>query len=171
MNYTPIKVKIGLNAKGYADYPNFNALSNLDGMDWSQYVDSKGLGWHYDKTSGHKESSDDSPMGQQWGVLIVPKAFADEAVAMFPNECTKLTETELEDFYDNKAHAHEPEETVNEQALKIYSTIEGAGGTLTATQKTKRTNALNPDNAELGINKNLNKKWSDYKVKVGATID
>jgi len=105
----PLKVKIGIKENGQAKYPDFNQLQVVkdSGMDWSKYVDIQGLGWHYDKTSGHKEETVDSPFGQQWGVLIVPKVFVTEATTTFPDDCTKLTESELEDFYNNKAHAHE----------------------------------------------------------------
>ncbi len=172
MNLVPIKVKIGLRANGHADHPDFNRLASVvsSGLDWSKYVDKEGLGWHYDKISGHKEETVNSPRGQQFGVLIVPKVFADEAIAEFPTLCTKLDETQLTDFYDNRAHAHEPDELINEGALKVYESIESAGGVLTGAQIAKRAKALDPNDAEPGIKKNTRKKWADYKQTVGVTI-
>jgi hypothetical protein len=81
-----IKVRIGLKPNGHAEYPNFNELGSVrkENMDWAIYVDQFGIGWQYDKTSGHKEHSEDSPAGMQWGMLLVPTDFAREAVEMFP---------------------------------------------------------------------------------------
>ena len=60
----------------------------------------------YDKVSGHQEETADSPRGQQWGLLLVPDAFAQQAVTRFPAECSILTEAEAEAFYETKAVAH-----------------------------------------------------------------
>ncbi len=172
MNLVPIKVKIGLASNGYAKYPDFNLVSSStrNNLDWAKYVDAYGLGWQYDKTSGHKEETVDSPFGQQWGVLIVPKEFADSAISLFPSEVTKLDETELEDFYDNKAHAHEADEIVDEAALKVFETKEAMKVTLTTKEETLKAKALDPEDDTPGIRKNLNKKWADAKVKKGVTI-
>ena len=168
MDLVPIKVKIGLKPNGHAKYPNFNQLPAVisAGMDWSNYVDSLGLGWHYDQTSGHKEATPDSPYGMQWGVLIVPKPFADQAVAMFPAECAKLTEAELEDFYDNKAHINEPDEIFDEKVLNGIQAKRSLGLELTPQQ----LKAIDPDDDTPGIRKNKRRKWQDYKRSVDATI-
>ena len=65
-NLVPMKVIIRLNNEGQALYPNFNTLNivQASGLDWARYIDVHGLGWHYDKTSGHKEESIDSPFGR-----------------------------------------------------------------------------------------------------------
>ena len=163
-----IKVKIGLKANGHAKYPTFNDLPivKASGMDWSKYVDVMGLGWHYDKTSGHKEETQDSPFGQQWGMLIIPEEFATQAVAVFPADVTRLTEVELEDFYDNKAHAHEPDELFDEQVLTGIKMKQDLGIALT----TQQVKALDPNDDTPGIRKNKNKKWANKKSIVGVTI-
>jgi hypothetical protein len=168
----PIKVKIGLKSNGHAKYPNFNQLYTVQvkGMDWAHYVDTMGLSWHYDKTSGHKEDTADSPFGQQWGMLIVPKEFADEAILAFPDTVSKMTEVECEDFYDNKAHAHEPDELVDEIALKAFEIKEKMGVSLSSEEKIKKDKALDPNDPTPGIKKNLNKKWVDFKALKGVNI-
>ena len=81
--------------------------------------------------SGHADNDLDSPAGIQYGVLVVPKVFADEAIAQFPTLCTKLTESELATFWNQRAHKHEPDEIIDERSFELYDRIEKAGGTLT----------------------------------------
>ncbi len=163
-----IKVKIGIDNEGRAKYPEFNQIDILirQGLDWSKYIDVYGLGWQYDKTSGHKEDSTESPFGQQWGVLIVPEDFAQDAISRFPNEVTQIDETELENFYDNKAHVHEPDEKIDSKILEGIKLKQDLGQGLTADQ----TKALDPTDPTPGITKNNKKKWSDYKSIVGVNI-
>ncbi len=176
MELTAIKVKIGLKSDGSAKYPDFNTLPVLKGIDWSMFVDREGLGWHYDKTSGHKEETIDSPRGQQWGVLVVPEQFAIEAVAAFPGECIRLTETELSMFYDNKAHWHEPDEVIDQKivdglrdTLGLMEKV-GANQTQIDNIKVKIRKAIDPNDPEPGIKKNFRKKWADMKSSANVTI-
>jgi len=168
MDLVPIKVLIGLKEKGYANYPDFNIISRIirKNLDWSNYVDTYGLGWHYDKKSGHKEHTDDSPYGQQWGVLIIPKEFADEAIRLFPDKVIKMNEEELEIFYDEHAHYHEPDEKIDEKVLNSINSKKEIGRELTENQK----KALDPDDPTPGIVKNKKKKWKDFKNLVGVNI-
>ena len=164
----PLKVKIGLGNDGAAKYPEFNTLSAVKnaGMDWSKYIDTHGLSWHYDNTSGHAETTADSPRGQQWGMLIIPKVFADEAIAAFPDECSKMTEAECQDFYDTKAHAHEPDELFDQQVLDGIKSKKDLGLALTPMQ----IKAADPNDSTPGIRKNENKFWADFKAKHSITI-
>jgi hypothetical protein len=162
-----LKVKIGLKKNGNADYPNFGTLLAVinSGMNWAKYVDIEGLGWHYD-CCGHKEEGADSPLGQQWGLLIIPEAFANQAVAAFPTVCTKLTEAELEDFYDNHAHVDDPDEDISSPILQNIKAKNDLGIALTAQQ----LKAIDPNDSTPGIRINRQKKWADYKQVVGVTI-
>ena len=164
-NLTPIKVKILQNQDGSASYPDFNQL-NCVNINWTKYVDTEGLGWHYDKTSGLRDNAAHSPIGQQFGVLIIPKEFADEAVVMFPNICSKITETELEDFYNNKAHINDPEEKFDQVILDGIKAKQDLGIDLTESQ----LKAIDPNDPTPGIVKNNNKYWSDFKVKMDVNI-
>lgn len=171
----PLKVRVGLHEfddglghkAGHAKYPNFNLIaSNIrKGMDWSRYIDTHGIGLHYDKTSGHKEESVDSPQGQQWACMCVPAAFATEAVALFPGEVSIIPEAEFETFYNDKAHAHEPDEHVDTDVLQAIAAKEGVGVAVP-----EKAAAIDPLNSARGIRKNTNKKWADFKVKAGVNI-
>lgn len=176
MNLVPLKVKIGLTNDGAAKYPFFNTLTVVKdaGMDWSKYIDVHGSGWLYD-CCGHKEEQMDgdewdSPFGQQWGVILVPKDFADEAVIAFPNECEKVNEARVTTFYDDRHAKDFPEENVNEEALKVFETKESLGVTLTPTEEIKKAKAIDPNDPEPGIRKNEKKKWVDYKKLTGVAI-
>lgn len=171
----PLKVKIGLHDRddgnghkaGHAKYPNFNLIASSirKGMDWSQYIDTFGIGLHYDKTCGHKEESVDSPQGEQMACMCVPSDFADAAVAAFPGEVSIIPEAELETFYNDKAHAHEPEELVDSDVLQAIAAKEAVGA-----EVPEKTDALNPLSDARGIRKNTNKKWADFKTKAGVSI-
>lgn len=175
-NLVALKVKIGLKGKdwpevserGHALYPNFNQLQSVinSGMDWSNYVDIHGEAWHYDKKCGHKQEEESSPRGMQWGMLIVPKEFADEAVEKFPEVCSIVDEAELEDFWDHRAHAHEPDERIDDVVLKGIEAKKALGKPLTLGQK----KALDPEDDTPGIRKNYRRYWKDYKSKQGINI-
>lgn len=166
-NLTPIKVKILLKQNGHAKYPNFNELNSVQqsGKDWCVYIMEEGLGWHYDVT-GHSEDTVDSPVGQQWGVLIVPQEFADESVLVYPDICTKLTEQELESFYNDKSHCNEADEIFDQPVLDGIKTKQDLGLDLTAQQLL----ALDPNNPTSGIVKNNKKYWADFKLKNNINI-
>lgn len=170
MDLTPLKVTITLTAQGSAKYPDFNSLQCVidSNMDWSKYVDTHGLGWHYDKTSGHADSTVDSPKGQQFGVLVVPEVFATQAVSAFP-ECVKLTEVELQDFYDNKAHAHESDVVIDEKSLKYVEALQ-AKGSLTPKETEIINKILDPTDKTPGVIENRKKKWADVKADLGINI-
>ena len=166
----PLKVKILLKPNGNALYPDFNKLQIIkdSGMDWSFYIDiySDGMGWHYDKTSGHLEETSDSPVGQQFGVLLLPDLFVKQAVAMFPNICSEITELECEKFYDEKAHVKDADEIIDNTVLESIKLKQELGLSLTKQQRA----ALDPNNSTPGIIKNKNKKWTDHKTLTNITI-
>ncbi len=171
-----LKVKIGTKGadwpdpreRGWALYPKFNELKTVidTGMDWAKYVDVFGEKWHYDKCCGHRQEEPDSPRGMQWGMLVVPKEFADEAIIKFPEVCSTINETELEDFWDNRAHKHEQEEKRDGVVLKGIEEAKTAGKKLTP----KQEKALDPEDDTPGIIKNHQKYWKDYKAKQEIVI-
>lgn len=167
MELVPLKVKIRLKTDGAALYPSFNDLQVVRsaGLDWSVYVDSNGSGWLYD-CCGHKEEEARSPVGIQWGMLLVPIDFANQAVSAFPNEVTKLTAVEAQTFYeDNHASEFEDEE-IDEKIVHTLKTKQDLGQTLTARQ----LKALDPTDDTRGIRANWRKTWAGFVNKRGITI-
>lgn len=152
---------------GHAKYPDFNQI-DIDvrrGMDWCCYIDTFGIGMQYDKGCGHKEESLDSPFGEQCCVVAVLPDFADAALVLFPDDLTELTSVEFEDFYNNKAHAHESTEHVDGDVLDAIEQKEKLG--LSVPEK---TDAMDVNSEVRGIRKNHNKIWTDKKIKVNADV-
>lgn len=178
-----LRIDVGIIPEtGHAKYPNFNLISSetRKGMDWSKYVDVHGSSVHYDKTSGHKAESIDSPYGHQICAICVPQDFVTEALLLFPDTVTAITPTEFETFYDNKAHAQEPDERVETNTL---NGLNSQRQLMIATEKTpadtaniaaldvKIAKALDPnDKNEPGVIKNDNKKWADAKINKGINL-
>ena len=170
MDLVPIKVKIGLRANGHADHPNWNLLPLANSVDPSTHMFH---GWKYDKTSGHAEHTADSPLGQQWGVVLVTKQFAKEALEVFPELITVLTEVQLEDFWNNKVHAHLTDNNVNVDALnalKLEKDLLDAINADTTAIKAKITKALNPNDITPGLKVNKQKTWTTAKTQLDITI-
>ncbi len=184
-DYKALKVKIGLKPNGYAAYPEFNTLSVIisSGLDWSYYIQSNGTGWLYDKKYGHAQEGPDSPVGTQWGVLVVDPTFADQAVAAFPTECSLLTEAELQQFIDGRSTAHLPEEEVDVQVLaemreqlELMEQLEKKGRSNAAlisrrsALEERAAKALDPTDDEPGVKVSENKKWVAIKKKFNVNI-
>ncbi len=152
---------------GHAKYPDFNQVSAeiRKGMDWSKYLDRFGIGMQYDKTCGHDEVNADSPFGQQCCVIAVPASFADEALALFPDELTELTPAEFETFYNDKAHAHEPAELVDTDVLEAIAQKEKL-----SLPVPEKADAIDPETDARGIRKNHNKLWADKKIKGDTNV-
>ncbi len=175
-NLVPLKLIVGLDpVTGFADYPNFNLISSetRKGMDWSKFLDVHGGGMHYDKTCGHKSEDVDSPFGTQICCICVPQNFATEALNLFPDTVKELTPVEFETFYDTKAHAHEPDETIDDQALNglnAQRTLKVAVGQDVTALDARIVKALDPlDLTEAGVKKN-DKLWTAVKAKQGIEI-
>jgi hypothetical protein len=176
-NLVPLKLNVGIDPiTGYALYPNFNLVSDSTrkGMDWSKYLDVHGGGMHYDKTSGHKEDSVESPFGQQICCMCVPQDFATEALSLFPDKVSAITPAEFETFHDVKAHAHEPDEKIDSEVLNglnIQRSLKIAVSQDTAAIDIKISKALDPDDlTEPGVSKNTRKNWATAKKEQGITL-
>jgi hypothetical protein len=153
--------------KGHAEYPDFNQLSSAvrKGMDWCEYIDAYGIGMHYDKACGHKEHTVESPRGFQCCVIAVEQDFATEALSLFPSRLTQLTLAEFEDFYDNKAHAHEPDENIDKDILDAIESKERLN--LAVPEKAK---AIDVTDDARGIRLNKNKTWARKKESCGHNV-
>ena len=170
MNLVPIKVKIGLRLNGHADHPDWYKLPLAKSAEPSTHMF---FGWKYDKTSGHKESSVDSPVGVQYGMVFVTEQFAKEAKEVFPDLIAELTEAEAEDFWDNKVYAHMPENKIDTNILQAYQTelaLRKELGQDVTELKAKIIKALDPNDPEPGLKKEVLKKFADAKVALDLNI-
>lgn len=183
----PLRVRIGLrtvDAKRLQhDYPDFNSLVTVQrsGMDWSNYIDQFG-GWHYDKCCGHSVERPGSPLGVQYGCLLVPQEFATEALALFGPSGTaraglveEVDEATFESFHDNHAHAHEEDEILNLDillAIKTRMELEVLGAAPPPSDRIRelRRRRLNPKDPLPGITENPNRYWSRRKADSGLSI-
>jgi hypothetical protein len=179
----PLRIEVGIDpTNGHAAYPNFNLISSAarKGMDWSKYLDVHGGGMQYDKTSGHKDDSAESPYGKQTCCISVPQDFATEALELFPSTVTEMTPVEFEIFYDVKAHAHEPDEEIDTDRI---NGLNAQRSLMVATEKTMADTdriaeldvvvkkALDPlDGTEAGVKKNMKKRWADVKTTIGVNL-
>ncbi len=171
MQLVPIKVKIGLRNNGHADHPDWYQLPLAANVEPGTHMF---YGWKYDKTSGHQESSPDSPIGMQWGMVFVTPTFAREAMSVFPDLVTEMTEADAEDFWDTKVYAHLPENKTDTnllQALQAEVDLLNAIGTKpSAALITKIKNALDPTHVEPGITKDKEKVFADAKVRLELEV-
>lgn len=168
----PLKVRIGLKENGHAKYPAFNELQVVkdSGMDWSYYVDMYGDSWKYDSKYGHKEEGPDSPQGMQWGVLLVPQEFADQAVAAFGDVCNVIDEVAIEDFYNTRVTVRLSDTIIDKGAFEVFEIKEKLGVTLSSEEEIAKAKALDIEDETPGLRKNKDKYWADYKQKAGINI-
>lgn len=176
MDLIPIKVKIGLRSNGHADHPQWTLLPMINNEEeQKQHIP---FGWIYDKSCGHAESriennSWDSPVGMQWGCLLVTNQFAQEAIATFPHLVTEIDEVEFADFYDKKSRAHMSENDYNIQVLeglKLEHDLKLINNEDLTEVKQRIAKAVDKNDLSPGIVKNNEKTWTDKKVKLDVTI-
>jgi len=157
------------------DYPDFNQIPvHLRGeMDWCNYIDQFG-GWHYDKESGFFAVDPGDPSDPhnnidpncQYGCMLVEQAFADAAITKFGDRVSKIDEASFERFYNERAHAHEPVESVDLTIVQGIAAKKQAGAALTKADN----DALDPTNPTRGIRKNHHRYFKDWKKKRGVAI-
>lgn len=152
-----ILIKRKLNKRGGAsnDYPDFNKLPEAvrGKMDWCHFVDHFGIGMHYSR-DGFGQGEDPH---SQVCATCVPADFAAAASAMYPDRVSVLSEEEWAKFYDDDAHSDESEELVSVEVLQALA----AKKTLGLALSTSDQNALNPDHAAPGIQRNKRRFWRD----------
>jgi hypothetical protein len=170
MELVGIKVKILLKDDGKAQYPDWSRTSFRQAN--PNYKIGKLGGWHYDKC-GHTKHSIDSPLGVQYGMLLVEQSFADEAVTLFPTLVMKMTAVEAEDFWNNKAYAHLPENRHDMEALeglKLEYDMKTILGQDTTDIKTKMAKAIDPEDGEPGVLQDKSKIFSIAISNADVTV-
>lgn len=171
----PIKVKIGLRANGHADHPNWNKLPLAKQKDPATEING---GWIYDKSSGHQDDNGgDSPLGMQWGILMVSEQFANEAVAQFPTLVSKmLDEAELQTFIETRCTAHMDEfryDTDVLQALKLELDLANETSQpppVINEIKNRVLSAIDHNDSARGKQKQRGKNWDDMKTERGINL-
>ncbi len=182
----PLKVKIGLRPNGHADHPDWTKLPLAQTGPGNSVENAAAHmkflgGWKYDKTSGHVDDTPDSPVGQQFGMIFVTEQFATEAEAEFPGIITRLTEAEAIDFWDNKAHAHLDENRRDAGVidglvaeLRLVQAVARTGNAEDQARlvalKGKIRNAIDPDHAEPGLRRNMEKRWALRQSTSGVVL-
>lgn len=175
-----LKIKISLKVEGARvenDYPNFNDIppEKRGNMDWSYFFDKHGIGWHYDQVAGHGQSDSESPdPSELLGVIAVPVAFVREAVQRFPDRVERITEAELQRFWEERAHVNEPPEDIDVDRLNALRAKYGVEGVFDSTDialmEPIDRRALDPDDPMPGIVKNRRRLWTDHKQDRDITI-
>jgi len=170
MKLIPIKVKIGLRPNGHADHPDWTKLPMIESdLETRNYAPSS---WIYAEC-GHQESTLDSPRGMQWGMMLVTREFADEALQVLPDIISELTPAEAKIFFTEKCRSEMPENRVNDRILSGLASELQLRESLSqdvTELKVKIAKALDPLDKEPGVKKNPLKKWDDYLEDNGFTV-
>ena len=164
-NLTPIKIKIVRGTTQGMVYPDFNTLdpSVRDNMNWSRFFDKKGIGWCYDQVDNMCSTGNEF----EFGVALVPPAFAAAAIASFPTLVSAMNEAAFQTFYNTKSRVAEPDMHYDNETLQAMSAAESLGHTISAGQKNK---SLDPDDLTPGIIRNRKKTWALVKGDRSITI-
>lgn len=134
-------------------------------MDWSHYIDKNGSGWLYDAV-GHQEEDAESPIGQQWSLVLVPEEFATQAVAAFPTLCSKLTTAQAKAFYEQRHARDVQDEEVDTEILQKIKAKQDLN--IPLTQQERR--AIDPRDNERGVRPNRRKYFDTYKTDRGFNV-
>lgn len=166
MELVALRVQIGLNGSNHV-YPNFDKIDTAKrgNLKWVNYIDQFG-GWLYDQCCGFNETDAESPdEGVKIGVFLVPKAFAAEAVDLFPERVTVIDEAALEDFYDNRAMIHLPAEKIVPEIVSGIRAKYGqpTGPLDTSVMTAEEREMLDPESPRPGIVRNKKQRFADVK--------
>lgn len=178
MDGVPIKVKIGLRPNGHADHPDWTILPLVAGgatkEDRENLVRAHQIErWKYDNTSGHEDDTADSPKGMQWGMMIVTKEFAEQAMAQWPTLVFEMTEAEAEDFWNNRAMAGVPRfkyDTDQLIGMKAERDLRIALAQDTKELDQRIAVALDPATKVPGVRERRETVWSQHKEDSKLTV-
>jgi len=172
-NLVPIQVKLFRRANGEADWPDFNQIDSVlrDNQPWSKFIDSKGIGWLYDKI-------DNLGTGAEHGTAttLIPEPFADAAAQLFPSVVSIVDEATFEVFYNDRALVRMPTEFLDTEILQgivARKQLEDLNVAPAPSDEIvdARKKCLDPvEQNHRGIRKNLKKKWKDAKGDYQVTV-
>lgn len=171
-NLVPICVKLLKKSDGSVGWPDLNTVPSniLKGSKWSQYIDTHGIGWIYDKV-------ENLGTGHSFGraATLVPLDFAQSAVGLFPDLVEIWTEEIFEEFHDQRTTLEQAEDTLDTVELQgIVARIQlekelGIDPSPELIQR--RKDALDRDHPQRGVNNNhKNKYWIIKKSSLSISI-
>lgn len=175
LDLVPIKIILRRRVNGNADYPEFNKIDPKirHDMAWSIYIDAYGVGLHYDKI-------ENLGTGHDFGVActLVPEDFAIAASIHpdFKGVVSIISEAEWEEHYNNRAHAHEPDDILDTEVLQgiiARRTLEDIGELDPPSEelKARRKKALDPKNKKArGIRMSDRNTWAKFQATIECTI-
>lgn len=169
MKVVPIKVKVGVMLDNRPKFPDWQMLPIAEKK---SPVEEMYFEWMFDKT-GYKENTSHSPYGMQWAIRLVSKKFAKQAIDVFPEEITVLTEKELEEFWNTRITFHLPDQLHDADELVALNARLNIMKLIDSDQTEVRgriEKALDPDDPALGVRKHPFKKWEDFKKKNNIEI-
>lgn len=170
MKLVPLKVKIGLRPNGHADHPDWYKMAHVLDKEPSEYMHH---GWKYDRSCGHKEHSEESPAGMQWGLLFVEPVFARAALKHFKEICSVMTESEVQDFWDNKLNMGVPRYNTNDSVLRglqaEFELKKLLGEPITGVKKSIKK-ALDKEDPHSGVTPNRLSKWEWAKADLQIEV-
>lgn len=119
------------------------------------FFSKKGSGPNYNKVANLGRGDDFGEV-----IYVIPAANTDLILAAGLTDVAGMTEVELEDFWDNKSHANEPDQFEDEDALQAIAAKRQLG----ISESAQDVRALDPDDEHFGIRKNRRKSWARFKT-------
>lgn len=175
LELVPLKITLKMGPNGI-EYPDFNQIPLIlrRNLDWRKYIDFNG-GWHYDKEDGFGKADAYNSDHTTWsGMILVDQPFAQQAVALFPEQVTELDETDFIHYYEKRAHRREIAERIDANILMGLRAKYGIDGAIKshhiADMTDEEKDMLDPESDTPGITQNKNKTAAGYLAKRGVKI-
>lgn len=172
----PIRVRVKRGVKGgrkCAVYPEFNQIPSAirQGVDWAVFIDTWGIGWHYDKVENIGSGRD-----EEYAITAVPEGFASAATELFPSDVRIISEAEAALFYEGRAHVRDEIERLDTEVLtaiaaRVQLESLGVAPPPSVEIMEARKRCLDPaDQNKSGIRANLRRTWKGFLQEEGFTI-
>ena len=174
MELVALKIKIGMRGNGEWKYPEFNRIQPQfrGNANWENFIDVYG-GWCYDNVATHADIDEFSPeSGVRIGCILVPEAFAMEAVEMFPETVSVCPEAEYESFYNDRVMVAAASEKIDTEAVNGLRAKYGQPtGLLDASvMSDEDKEMLDPEHPRAGITRNKKKTFADIKKQRALSL-
>jgi len=155
----PIKIIVTQN-NGAHVYPQWSQLGIAD---YNSHVFVRAS---ENKRGFDHQTAPDSPVGVWIHCLGVSQLFAREALLQFPTLVSLMTETEFEDFYDNRAMSGVGEskrDTGILESMKAERDLRVSLGQDLTALDAEILKSIDPDSPEPGVRRRRQRRWSMVK--------